>query len=90
MNAWYLQVMRDAKLREVPTLFLRFEDLVADPEPQLYQLMSFMLGRRDLEGTNAERRIKEVLSMGAKATETYALKDSTRRQNANLHRYTEA
>ena len=45
-------------------LFIRFEDLVMDPEPQLYNLMRFMLGKKDLTGTNAERRIKEVVAMG--------------------------
>lgn len=61
-------MMNDAKFRNVPMLFIRFEDLVMDPEPQLYNLMRFMLGKRDLTGTNAERRIKEVLAMGQRAT----------------------
>ena len=52
-------------------------------------MMSFLLGKRDLTGTNAERRIKEVIAMGAKATQTYTLKDSTKKNNANVHRYTE-
>lgn len=48
----------------MPILFIRFEDLVMNPEPELYNMMSFLLGKRDLAGTNAERRIKEVLAMG--------------------------
>ena len=48
-----------------------------------------MLGVKDLSGTNAERRIKEVLAMDQRATQTYSLKDSTKRNNANAHRYTE-
>ena len=59
-----------------------------NPEPELYNLMRFMLGKRDLSGTNAERRIKEVLALGQKATQTYSLKDSTRKLNGNQHRYT--
>jgi len=59
-----------------------------NPEPELYNLMRFMLGKHDLTGTNAERRIKEVLSMGTQATQTYSLKDSTKKNNANVHRYT--
>ena len=57
-------MMNDAKFRRVPTLFIRFEDLVMNPEPELYNMMSFLLGKRDLTGTNAERRIKEVIGMG--------------------------
>ena len=81
-------MMNDAKRREVPILFIRFEDLVLDPEPQLYNLMRFMLGQKDLTGTNAERRIKEVIAMGHSATKTYSLKESTKKNNANAHRYT--
>ena len=61
-------MMKDAKFRDVPILFIRFEDLVMDPEPELYNMMRFLLGKKDLTGTNAERRIKEVLAMGQGAT----------------------
>ena len=84
-----MQLIHDSKFREVPILFIRFEDLVLDPEPQLYNMMSFLLGKRDLSGTNAERRIKEVLAMGSGATQVYSLKESTKRLNANVHRYTD-
>lgn len=88
INSWMNQMMRDAKFREVPILFIRFEDLVMNPQPELYNIMRFMLGVKDLTGTNAERRIKEVIAMDASATQTYALKDSTKKNNANAHRYT--
>ena len=81
-------MMKDSRHRDVPMLFIRFEDLVMNPEPELYNLMRFLLGIRDLTGTNAERRIREVLAMDAKATQTYNLKASTKRNNANAHRYT--
>ena len=64
INSWFKQMMHDAKFREVPMLFVRFEDLVLNPEPELYNIMRFLLGKADLTGTNAERRIKEVLAMG--------------------------
>ena len=70
--------MHDAKFREVPTLFVRFEDLVSNPEPELANIMRFLTHLKDLEGTNAERRIKEVIAKGQKATQTYELKDSSR------------
>ena len=85
---WMTQICKDAKFREVPMLFVRFEDLVNNPEPELNNIMSFMLGMKDLTGTNAERRIKEVLAMDQTATQTYKLKDTTRQRNANGHRYT--
>ena len=52
--------------------------------------MRFMLGTKDLSGTNAERRIEEVLAMDQSATLTYSLKESTKKNNANVHRYTPA
>lgn len=88
MNNWYQTFMKDARTRKVPIMFVRFEDLVSNPEPELYKIMKFILGERDLTGTNAERRIKEVISMGSGATVTYTLKDTTRQiANKNAHRY---
>ena len=66
--------MDDAKLRRVPCLWIRFEDLVADPETQLMNIMRFLIGKRDISGTNAERRVKEVIAKGHKATITFDLK----------------
>jgi hypothetical protein len=41
---WFRQVMKDAALRKVPILWVRYEDLIIDPEPQLCNIMQFMLG----------------------------------------------
>jgi len=60
--------MHDAKMREVPTLFVRFEDLVLNPEAELVNIMRFLTHLKDLEGTNAERRVKEVIAKGQKAS----------------------
>ena len=87
MINWYKTYMDDARLRAAPILFLRFEDLVMNPEPELYKMMQFMLGVKDLTGTNAERRVKEVIAKGASATLTYTLKDSTKRYNSNANKY---
>ena len=89
INDWMQQMMKDAKFYDVPMLFIRFEDLVNNPEPELYNLMRFILGKKDLTGTNAERRIKEIIAMDKRVTETYKLKDSTRRKNPNAYRYTQ-
>ena len=62
---------------------------MTNPEPELYRMMKFLLGEMDLTGTNAERRIKEVIAMGSKATQTYSLKDTTCQFNKNDSLYTE-
>ena len=53
INNWMLTMMNDAKFMRVPTLFIRFEDLVREPRPELENMMRFILGVKDLSGTNA-------------------------------------
>ena len=60
--------MHDAAVRKVPIVWFRFEDMIMNPEPQLYDMMRLMIGQNDLEGTNAELRIQEVLALGKGAT----------------------
>ena len=81
--------MHDAKMKAVPIIFTRFEDLVTNPEPELTNIMKFILNVTDIKGTNAERRIKEVLAFGPDATVLYELKDNTRQFNSNRKRFTE-
>ena len=49
--------------------------------------MRFLLGQKDLSGTNAERRVKEVIAKGSAATQVYDLKEGTKKFNANGKRY---
>ncbi len=49
--------------------------------------MRFILNLDDLTGTNAERRVQEVLAKGKGATQSYSLKDSTLKFNSNGKRY---
>ena len=90
MANWYKQVLLDCRTRIVPTVFVRYEDLCNDPEPEYYKILKYVLGLNDLQGTNAERRIKDVLAKGTKATETYSLKDTSKKYNSSLHYYTDA
>ena len=78
MKKWYMTLMHDAKLKKIPYLFVRFEDMTTDPEPELANIMKFLCNVTDISGTNAERRIHEVISKGKDATVLYKLKDNTR------------
>jgi len=60
-----------------PIYIVRYEDLVTSPKETLMGLMSFLLEQRDLTGTNAERRIDEVVAKGKGAATTYRLKSTT-------------
>ena len=80
--------LKDVKARKVPVLFVRFEDLLTDPEPELRNIMRFFLGMEDITGTNAERRVQEVIAKGHKATQsTYKLKETTLKFNAQAKRF---
>lgn len=68
MKQWYGTVIKHARKRDVPTIFVRYEDLCMNSKPELEILMKFFTGLPDLRGTNAERRIEEVLALGEKAT----------------------
>ena len=43
--------------KKQPLYIVRYEDLVLEPKKTLMGLMSFLLEVKDLNGTNAERRI---------------------------------
>ena len=58
----YGQYMQEARQRKMPYHFVRFEDLVADPRPHYEDIMKYLLQLESLEGTNAMRRIQEVLN----------------------------
>lgn len=79
--------MDDSGRQKAPILFVRFEDLVTNPEPELMKIMRFLLNEKDLTDSNAHRRIKDVLAMGKSATVTYSLKDTTTKFDANRSKY---
>ena len=80
-------MLNDAKMKSVPVLFIRFEDLVRNPKEELENIMKFLCNTKDIKGTNAERRIQEVIAKGKDATVTYQLKVSTRVLNPNVKKY---
>lgn len=85
---WFGVYLEDARKKNVPILFIRFEDLLLDPEPSLYKMMQFLIGKKDLTGTNGERRVKEVIAKGAKATQNvYRLKSTTLKFNSQVKNY---
>lgn len=51
--------------------------------------MQFILEIDDIEGTNVQRRITELVNAGNQKSATYKLKSNTGKLNVNTHRYTE-
>ena len=60
--------------QKIPTLFLRYEDLVLNPEKELTSLFCFLLDVTTIEGTVAQKRIKSVVQERKGKTSVYALK----------------
>ncbi len=73
-----------------PIYICRYEDLVTNPREELEGIMKFLLDIDSIEGTNAQRRINEVVALGAQASSTYKLKATTGKFNINKHKYTDA
>ena len=64
---------------QIPTYFMRYEDLKINPQPVLEQLFQFLLDVPSIEGTVVQKRIQEVCQ-----TE---LKDTSNNLNHARHMY---
>ncbi len=71
-----------------PIHIVRYEDLVNEPKNTYEGIFKYLLEVDSLEGTNAQRRIDEVVAMGRAASQTYKFKATTGQLNANEKRYT--
>ena len=87
LGKWYESLLADARSSKVPFYFVRFEDLISNPQPILEDLMKLLLSLDSLEGTNAQRRIDEVIAKGKDATVVYKLKENTKFPNKNASLY---
>ena len=58
----------------VPTYFIRYEDLRVNPQETLEKVFAFLLDLESVEGTNIQRRIKEVTSQGHEVSVSYKQK----------------
>ena len=58
----------------VPTYYLRYEDLVLNPEPVLRELFRFLLEVPSIDGTVIEKRIVDYCEKGNSSAAVYKLK----------------
>ena len=67
MKNWFSVMMRrveEQRDRNIPVLWVRFEDLVDSPRESLCDLSRFFLNIEDIKGTNAERNVERVIAKG--------------------------
>ena len=79
----------EAIASEIPTYFIRYEDLKDNPVPVLTDLFKFLLDVESLDGTVCQRRIREVTQSGHTDKNAYKLKSTSASLCRNRNMYTE-
>eukprot|EP00355_Strombidium_rassoulzadegani_P008772 CAMPEP_0168619674 /NCGR_PEP_ID=MMETSP0449_2-20121227/6729_1 /TAXON_ID=1082188 /ORGANISM="Strombidium rassoulzadegani, Strain ras09" /LENGTH=471 /DNA_ID=CAMNT_0008660627 /DNA_START=111 /DNA_END=1526 /DNA_ORIENTATION=- len=85
----YFNHLMVRKALGIPIFFTRFEIITKEPEEGLTNVFKFLYNMDNIEGTNLERRINDVLSMGAEATQTYRMKKAERKYACDEDMYNE-
>ena len=55
----------------LPTYYVRYEDLVLNPQPVLMELFRFLLEVPSIEGTVVEKRILDYCAKGSESAAAY-------------------
>ena len=74
---------------QIPTYFIRFEDLITDPLPVLLETMRFMLDVGSIEGTVVEQRVIQKTEGKVQPEPAYKLKTSTSKLNKSYDQYSD-
>lgn len=69
-----------------PIYFVRYEDLCNNKQEELEGVMKFLLGVPDLKGTNAQRRIEQIVADKG-ASQPYRLKATTGKFNIHAPKF---
>lgn len=60
INKYWLTI-HEKVAPSIPTYYIRYEDLILDPEPALRELFSLLLSVPSIEGTVVEKRIQDYV-----------------------------
>ena len=80
----YVHTVMKAK---VPVHFVRYEDLVNEPNKILGDLFAFLLDVDSIEGTVVEQRIAALAADGNEKNTIYQVKDNSQKFNKSAYRY---
>ena len=64
----------DLTASDIPTLFVRYEDLILNPETHLIEIFQFLLEVSSIQGTVVEKRIKDSVAKFKEFGSLYKLK----------------
>ena len=70
-----------ANIDKIPTLFVRYEDLVLNPETTLQEIFKFILDADSIENTVLQKRIKDIASNEFTGHPVYKLGKRSRANN---------
>jgi len=85
ISIWRDWVLYWVKKKKIPLHFIRYEDLLSDPEPVLKRTLEFIMGVPDISGTRLERYVKTAVS--EKSPQMYVPRQG--KVNANMHLFSE-
>ena len=80
---------KDWIAEEIPTYWMRYEDLKINPRPVLEDLFCFLLDVPSIAGTVVEKRIAEITQKGFESKAAYKLKSSSNDLSRSNHMYTD-
>jgi hypothetical protein len=87
-SEYFERMMGDCVEKGMNTIYMaRFEDFIANPGEELDKVFRFLLDLDTLEGTNIQRRIKQVVGQ-KDPSQFYKLKPETKIPNSQAHKYT--
>lgn len=89
IKEYHERVFKDL-VPQVPVYFIRYEDMVLDPQTNLEKLFCFILGKESIKGLNIEKRIESIIQMGHGASVAYEQKAQKMgiKFNKNIDKFT--
>ena len=81
------EIIKLAKEQTVPLYFFKFEELIKTPKESLENVFKFLYDVEDITGTVIEKRIQDVLEMGASANQAYKLKPTDQKYKKGVEMF---
>ena len=73
--------------KEIPTYYVRYEDLILDPTRVISELFRFLLGVSKIEGTVLEKRIVEKIQPNNEVLKRFNVNTQDNNLNKNKDMY---
>lgn len=85
----FLDITLRSTAKEIPSYFIRYEDLILEPEQTLKNIFRLAFNTPDIDGTVLEASIQKITSTGLAGKQSYSLKAGTGKLHRQLDKYNE-